>query len=91
MKRVLGLTAVLCVLGASPALAAGGPGPVKYDFSAKAAGLDQIGRDQVKFVVAAPKGSAQKKSFWKSPWPYVIGGALLVVVVVARGKDGSGY
>lgn len=32
---------------------------------------------------AAPTPRASK-SFWKSPWPYLIGGAVVVAVVVAR-------
>ena len=102
MKRVLVLSAVLCVLGATPALAAGGPGPAprKYDFTAKAAGLDRIGQDQARGVLtreslgarSAPQGSTQKKSFWKTPWPYLIGaGAIVAVVVVSRSKDGGLY
>lgn len=41
-------------------------------------------------LVAAPSQAAAKKSFWQTPWPYVIAGAVVVIAVVAA-KSGDGY
>ena len=37
---------------------------------------------------AIPQGG---RSFWKSPWPYVIAGAAVVIVVVAKNTEGGIY
>ena len=105
MKRVALLVVLGIALTASPAFAADRDDPpvavpltVKVDFSAKAAGLDQIIRDQKRIVIAraslsapriAPQGATQKKPFWKTPWPYLICGGVVAAILIARGKDGG--
>jgi hypothetical protein len=92
MKRVLVMAGLLCAI-AVPALAADRP-----DFSAKAAGLDQMvqkqGRADVRREATSPAKTPaqQKKSFWKTPWPYVIGGgAIVAIVLIANKKEGGIY
>jgi len=45
-------------------------------------------------AVPAPAARAQtagKRSFWKSPWPYVIVGAVAVIAIVATSSEGGIY
>jgi len=100
---VLGLLA-----SASPAFAASGseskgsaaPVAATYDFSAKAAGIealvlkDQSAARQARALSVAPARQAApaKKSFWKTPWPYLIaGGAIIAGVLIANKGDGGAY
>jgi hypothetical protein len=41
----------------------------------------------------APQGTTTKKSFWKTPWPYVIigGAAAIAGIVIATSGNGDGY
>lgn len=42
--------------------------------------------------IISPAAQSQKKSFWKTPWPYAIAGCVVVVaVVVAKKGSGGGY
>ena len=106
MKRVVSFVVVVTLLAASPALAAGPdsnpPGPslarapvtMKYDFSAKAAGLDRMPTAPARqgATSPAPAQPTEKKSFWKTPWPYVIGGAAVIaLVVVSQNTEGGLY
>jgi len=76
----------------------------RLDFSAAAAGVGRIAAEEVgrtPRVRRAPSGErrapdsqAPSRSFWRSPWPWVIGGGVIVVAVVAnksKSSDGSGY
>ena len=83
----------------SPAPAAASSAVVKYDFSAKAAGLDRIAPEPTTptsgRAIKAPAATAARspqstgKSFWKTPWPWVIAAAAVVIVVVAANKEGG--
>jgi hypothetical protein len=40
----------------------------------------------------ARQANPSKKSFWKSPWPYVIAaGVVIAGVLIATSGDGPGY
>ena len=41
-------------------------------------------------TAARTRTAAAGKSFWHTPWPYVIFGAAAVVVIVAANKGGTG-
>jgi hypothetical protein len=75
---------------------------VTVDSLVKSAGLDQIVADQSRTMarrdlfaasIAAPRAPQQKKSFWKTPWPYVIIGGVVAagVIIATSGGSGSGY
>ena len=103
MKRlVTGTLVVVFALsfGAARAVAAAEPdSKPKFDFSAKAAGIEalvkaekaDLSRPSIALVPArARQATPAKKSFWKSPWPYVIAGAVIAGVIIAtKGYDDS--
>jgi hypothetical protein len=102
MKRlVTGALAVLFFLSFGAArLAAAGESAAKptFDFSARAAGIEamvkaDLARPSLAMVPArARQANPSKKSFWKSPWPYVIAaGVVIAGVLIATSGDGSGY
>lgn len=94
MKRlVTGLLVLVLSMsfGVVPAFAAGEPeSKLTFDFSAKAAGIGAIVKSSPRPVRQA---TTTKKSFWKTPWPYVIiGGAVAAgVIIAAASGDGSLY
>ena len=93
MKRlVTGTLVVVFALsfGATRAFAAGEPdSKPKFDFSARAAGIEAMVKSA---PMPARQATTTKKSFWKTPWPYVIaGGAIIAGVLIAKGGDGNGY
>ena len=82
----------------SPSSAAA-PKSLTFNSLVKSAGLDQIVADQSKSMArrdlfattVAPRAAKQKKSFWKTPWPYVIaGGVIAAGLIIAYSGDGSG-
>ena len=89
MKSVVIGTFVLALLPTfgARAFAAGEPdSKPKFDFSAKAAGIEAL-------VKSAPRPARQtttKKSFWKTPWPYVIIGGAVAAGVIIASKNGDG-
>ena len=100
MKRpVTGLLVLILSLsfGASRVMAAGDPdSKPRFDFSAKAAGISEmvamVKPSPAPVLARAQQTNPTKKSFWKSPWPYVIiGGAIAVGAIIAMSGDGSGY
>ena len=102
MKRSVSVLAVFGLLAsASPVFAAGGPESQapRYDFSAKAAGIEAMVRAEtlrertlLTLPARAPQATTAKKSFWKTPWPYLIaGGAIAAGLLIAYSGDGNGY
>ena len=74
----------------------------RVDFSARAAGLDRIPDTDARVAKAerparaserTPSNPPQtKRSFWKSPWPYVIVAAGVgIALAVKYAGDGGGY
>ena len=73
---------------------------VTFNSLVKSAGLDRIVADQSRAMarrslfagsLAPVRASQQKKSFWKTPWPYVIaGGVIAAGLIIAYSGDGSG-
>jgi hypothetical protein len=110
MKRVLVLVTALSLLIPSAALASSSDESSKNTapaLSLKAQGIQAAAaharavtaEQQARSIVVAPNTPAPAqngRSFWKSPWPYVIiGAAVVVAVVAAKGGygngEGSGY
>jgi len=70
------------------------------DFSAKAAGIDTMAAAHARATVkkdSRTEGAIQsngKRSFWKTPWPYVIAGVVVagaIIIASNSGGSGSGY
>jgi len=104
MVRVVALFVAVTLVLASPAFAQSfkstsshaQPPSARIDLSARAAGIDTMAAapDAVtKATVAAAAGTRTqiKKSFWKSPWPYIIGISVIAIVAIAYSGDGNGY
>ena len=102
---VLSLLGVTPAFAAGPGtLFSSGPSAstktVTFNSLVKSAGLDRIVVDQSRAAArrdlfaasaASPRASKQKKSFWKTPWPYVIaGGVIAAGLIIAYSGDGSG-
>jgi hypothetical protein len=94
LKRAIVSVVVWCFLSVSISTGlAQSAQPRRPDFSPKAAGITLA---SVKPDPIAPikKQNGGKKSFWKSPWPYVIAGVVIAGIVIAtKGYDDnpSGY
>jgi hypothetical protein len=104
MVRVVALFVAVTLVFASPALAQSfkstsshaQPPATRIDLSARAAGIDTMAAAPhtiTKRAVTAAAGTPTqvKKSFWKTPWPYVIGVAVIAIVAIAYSGDGGGY
>jgi hypothetical protein len=108
MKRVVVLVVLFTWLGVTPAFAAGpdaqspaaappaAAATPRYDFSARSAGIDQMvkatTRPDVRRAAPAAAQATGNKSFWKTPWPYVIGGGVVAaLVVISQTKEGGLY
>lgn len=75
----------------------------RVDLSARAAGLDKMiekdartstNGDAARAADEKKAPQSTKRSFWKTPWPYVIAGAIIVIAVVASNGGvggGGGY
>ena len=118
MTRVVLCVVLVSWIGTSPAFAAGpdstspgsplaaAPVAIKYDFSAKAAGIDHKAQTParqtlLRTALPAPPQAAQTtqatqatqgKSIWRTPWPYLIaGGAVVALVLISENKEGGLY
>jgi len=104
MVRVVALFVAVTLFVASPAFAQSfkstsshaQPPSVRIDLSARAAGIDTMAAapDAIKKPAATAAAGTRtqiKKSFWKTPWPYVIGVAVIAIVAIAYSGDGNGY
>ena len=104
MVRVIALFVAVTICMASPAFAQSFKSPAaqsqpaspRIDLSAKAAGIDRMAAapDNMMKPAAAAAGTTRtqiKKSFWKSPWPYIIGVSVIAIVAIAYSGDGGGY
>lgn len=102
---VLSLLGVTPAFAAGPgaSVPAGSAKAVTFKSLVKSAGIDQIVAEQSRTMarrdmfatnIAPPRAARaaqQKKSFWKTPWPYVIaGGAIAIGLIIAYSGDGSG-
>ena len=104
MVRVVALFMAVTLFLASPAFAQSfkstpsqaQPLAARIDLSAKAAGIDTMivasdaARKPAAAAATAPRTQV-KKSFWKTPWPYVIGISIIAIVAIAYNGDGGGY
>jgi hypothetical protein len=89
LKRAIVSVVVLCFLSVSTGLAQGAQ-PRRPDFSPKAAGITLAAVKKMDANAPVAKQNGGKKSFWKSPWPYVIAGAVIAGVIIAtKGYDDS--
>jgi hypothetical protein len=98
MKRLVLFVVLVTCLAATPAFAAGpdAKSTIKYDFSARSAGIVEMAqtskRPDLRRAAPAPVQVTGGKSFWKTPWPYVIGGGVVVMlVVISQTKEGGLY
>ena len=115
MKRVVLFAVLVTWLATSPAFAAGpdsksagapvvaAPVAIKYDFSAKAAGIAAKVQTPTRQGLlrapstalpqaAQPTQANQEKSIWQTPWPYLIaGGAAVAIVLISKNKEGGLY
>ena len=111
MKKVLALVTVLSLLIPSVALASPADESSKTPTLAstlKAQGMQAAAEHarltatakparDLKAAPSTPAPAQNGRSFWKTPWPYVIIGAAVVVGVIAakggygNGGDGDGY
>lgn len=103
MVRVVALFVAVTLFLASPAFAQSFKNAplqaqakaARIDLSAKAAGIDTMvtSSDAVTKPAAAKAGTSSqvKKSFWKTPWPYIIGVSVIAIVAIAYSGDGGGY
>ena len=90
MKRAIVSVVVLCVLAVSPGVAQSAQ-PRRPDFSPKAAGITLATVKKSDAIAPVARQNGGKKSFWKSPWPYVIAGAVIAGVIIAtKGYDDNG-
>ena len=91
MKRLVAgllMFALSLSFGAMRAFAAGEPdSKPKFDFSAKAAGIEAMVKSA---PLPARQATTTKKSFWKTPWPYVIIGGAVAAGVIIASKNGDG-
>jgi hypothetical protein len=99
MKRFLILTLVFLYTGASSLSAQSQRDDVLVArhvivqrVEAPTVATDRKGVQRAVVVNAARQAPTptQKKSFWRSPWPYVIMGAAAVAVIVARANGAYG-
>jgi hypothetical protein len=81
---------------APPTAAAKPPAVARTDFSARAAGIDKMTAARTRPENAPAPRPAQNgqqgtggRSFWKTPWPYVIIAGVAATVLIAAG-DGDG-
>jgi len=104
MVRVVALFVAVTLFLASPAFAQSfnstsshaQPPSARIDLSARAAGIDTMAAAPHEVTKAAVAAAAAprtqvKKSFWKTPWPYIIGVSVIAIVAIAYSGDGSGY
>lgn len=103
MVRVVALFVAVSLFSASPAFAQSFKSAsshtqraaVTIDLSAKAAGIDiMVTASHAATKPAAAKAGTStqvKKSFWKTPLPYIIGVSIIAIVAIAYSGDGDGY
>jgi hypothetical protein len=104
MKRALALAVAATFVCASPGFAqstlpASAPAPAavtvvgRVDLSARAAGIESMAAARARKgdarAVRAAQGT-QGRSFWKSPWPYVIIAGVVTAGVLIASGDGDG-
>lgn len=91
MKRAIVSVVVWCFLSVSISTGlAQSAQPRHPDFSPKAAGITLDAAKKPDVIAPIAKQNGGKKSFWKSPWPYVIAGAVIAGVIIAtKGYDDS--
>ena len=88
MKRLFILTVLALVIGASSAFAqtsSSKNSSIRQSIAAAVAHTPLTATAAVTRTRAAASG----KSFWHTPWPYVIFGAAAVVIIVAANKGGT--
>lgn len=86
MKRLFVLTVLALVLSASSAFAQG-PSPRNSSFRQSISAA--VASTPLTATVTRTRAAASGKSFWHTPWPYVIFGAAAAVIIVAANKGGT--
>jgi len=90
MKRVVALTVMALILGVTSAFA---QTPSTKNISMRQSIAAAVAHTPLTATVTRTRSVQSGKSFWHTPWPYVIFGAAAVVVIVAanKGSSGGGY
>jgi len=89
MRRLLALTLAFFCAGASSLHARPRHDEGVLVARRSVVAREGIARPAVVKVTGQTSPQEAKKSFWKSPWPYLIAGAVVVAVVVAARASGS--
>ena len=90
MKRLFVLTVLALMLGAGSAFAQTNPSTSKNTSIRQSIAAAVANTTLARSTATPVRVAAAGKSFWHTPWPYVIFGAAAVVVVVATHKGSSG-
>ena len=85
MKRVVALTVFALIFGVTSAFA---QTPSTKNISIRQSIAAAVAHTPLTATVTRTR-AASGKSFWHTPWPYVIFGAAAVVVIVAANKGGT--
>jgi Na+/H+ antiporter NhaD/arsenite permease-like protein len=89
MKRLFALTILALILGAGSAFAQSTIPSTSKPPSIRQSIAAAVRNTTLARTTATPVRAAAGKSFWHTPWPYVIFGAAAVVVIVAGNKGGT--
>ena len=87
MKRALALTVLALILSVTSAFA---QTPSAKNPSIRQSIAAAVAHTPLTATVTRTRAVQSGKSFWHTPWPYVIFGAAAVVVIVATNKGSSG-
>ena len=89
MKRVVALTVLALILGITSAFA---QTPSTKNVSLRQSIAAAVAHTPLKVSPTAVRThtAATGKSFWHTPWPYVIFGAAAAVIIVAANKGSTG-
>jgi hypothetical protein len=100
MKRFFALTLAFLCTGVSPLCAQSQYGEgvpatqtvILQGVKTRTVTTDPKGVQRAATATPAPQASPQteRKSFWKTPWPYVIAGAVAVAAIIARANGAYG-
>jgi Na+/H+ antiporter NhaD/arsenite permease-like protein len=87
MKRLFALTVLALILGVSSSFA---QTPSSKTASFRQSIAAAVANTPLTMTTTRTRAAASGKSFWHTPWPYVIFGAAAAVIIVAANKGGSG-
>jgi hypothetical protein len=86
MKRLFALTVLALILGVSSSFA---QTPASKNASFRQSIAEAVANTPLTTTATRTRAAASGKSFWHTPWPYVIFGAAAVLVIVATTSKGT--